>query len=194
MRENGQKQSKTRELCISVHAHHIKKASVFVGGHDRDVVKLHIKSIPRRKPKMEERVFATRLRTLRKERKLSQGELAEKTGISFDSISSWERGVRGIPRQSMLKRLSKFFDVSEEYLTGESDKRYDHGCSSPAFWISDDPKENDERHANLMCTLSEEGKMAAYAYIESIYFADKESGTIQDPGYKLKAVDKEQSR
>ena len=63
----------------------------------------------------------TRLRTLRKEKKLSQGELGIKIGISLKTISSIETGKIDLSTKQ-LKALSSFFDVSTDYLlTGKKE-------------------------------------------------------------------------
>lgn len=61
------------------------------------------------------------LQTLRKEKKLTQKQLAEKLNIHETVVSKWERAI-SIPDVYYLKELSKIFDVSEhEILNGERD-------------------------------------------------------------------------
>lgn len=56
---------------------------------------------------------------LRKEKNLTQQELAEKFNVTNKAISKWERGM-SFPDISMLKPLSEFFNVSIlELLNGE---------------------------------------------------------------------------
>lgn len=62
-----------------------------------------------------------RLRELRLKRGLSQQELAKKVGISNQSISSYEKGVRK-PKIEAWKKLADYFGVSVPYLQG----KYDH--------------------------------------------------------------------
>lgn len=52
---------------------------------------------------------------LRKERNLSQSELAEKIGVSQQTISKYEKGIRE-PDISTLLSLSKIFNVSIDFL------------------------------------------------------------------------------
>ena len=55
----------------------------------------------------------------RKNKKLTQQELAEKIGVTDRAISNWENGRR-LPDYSLLKSLSKELDVSlNELLSGE---------------------------------------------------------------------------
>lgn len=63
-----------------------------------------------------------RIRHLRKEAKLSQEELANRFGLSQQTISSYENSTRE-PDASMLKQLAVLFGVSVDYLLGHSDIR-----------------------------------------------------------------------
>ncbi|GHU35884.1 transcriptional regulator [Bacilli bacterium] len=63
-----------------------------------------------------------RLKTLRLEAKLTQKEIAQKLGISQPAYAVWENGKRN-PNQQTLATLSNFFDVSVDYLLGNTDNR-----------------------------------------------------------------------
>ena len=67
---------------------------------------------------MEE--FARRLRELRKEKGLTQGQLAKATGLTVSAISSWENNTR-VPNSLAIIALARFFEVTTDYLLGESD-------------------------------------------------------------------------
>lgn len=60
------------------------------------------------------------IRRLRRERNLTQEEVAAHIGISFQAISKWERGD-GYPDITMLPTLASYFDVSIEELIGMSE-------------------------------------------------------------------------
>lgn len=63
----------------------------------------------------------TRLRELRKLKKLSQKEFGEKINISQSQIASYENGARNIPTR-VVKDISKVYRVNEEWFTsGEGD-------------------------------------------------------------------------
>ena len=62
------------------------------------------------------------LKALRKEKKLTQGKLAEEIGSQKETISRYENGHRDISNE-MLMNLAEFFDVPMTYLLGVSDKR-----------------------------------------------------------------------
>ena len=58
-----------------------------------------------------------RLKELRKEKKLTQEELAEKIGISKRTLANWEDGVSSI-KENKLKILCEIFGVDMPYLLG----------------------------------------------------------------------------
>ena len=63
--------------------------------------------------------FHEKLQELRKERGITQEELAEALYVSRTAISKWESG-RGYPNIDSLKEISKYFSVSiDDLLSGE---------------------------------------------------------------------------
>ncbi len=63
--------------------------------------------------------FNEKLQELRKNRCLTQEELAESLYVSRTAVSKWESG-RGYPNIESLKEISKFFSISiDELLSGE---------------------------------------------------------------------------
>ena len=63
--------------------------------------------------------FNEKLQELRKNKGLTQEELAEKLYVSRTAVSKWESG-RGYPSIDSLKEISKFFSVSiDDLLSGE---------------------------------------------------------------------------
>lgn len=65
-------------------------------------------------------VFATRLKELRTEKKLSMKQLAEKINATDGAVSNWENDVNE-PKISYLVKLAKVFGVSADYLLGLED-------------------------------------------------------------------------
>ena len=63
-----------------------------------------------------------RLRDLRRERDLTCKELAKFIEVSPQTINKWEN-EQIYPSMEKLKKLAKFFDVSTDYLLGNSDER-----------------------------------------------------------------------
>ena len=63
--------------------------------------------------------FNQKLQELRKQKRLTQEELAEVLFVSRTAISKWESG-RGYPNIDSLKAISKFFEVTiDELLSGD---------------------------------------------------------------------------
>lgn len=64
--------------------------------------------------------FSSRLKDLREHKNLTQKQLAEKVGISRGSVQAYELELRR-PTADALIALSSFFDVSIDYLLGQTD-------------------------------------------------------------------------
>ena len=64
---------------------------------------------------MENMKFAEKIQNLRKNKNLSQEELAEKLDISRQSVSKWESGI-AMPEIDKLLILSEIFEVTTDYL------------------------------------------------------------------------------
>ena len=63
-----------------------------------------------------------RLKELRKEKKLSQKEIAKEMSISVKTLSRWENGESQI-KPEKAQQLAKYFEVSVGYLLGYSEYR-----------------------------------------------------------------------
>jgi len=66
--------------------------------------------------------YAKRLRALRKEKGLTQQDVADRLKVNKQTISGYERGVRR-PDFEKLDELADLFDVSMAYLAGSQDER-----------------------------------------------------------------------
>lgn len=64
--------------------------------------------------------FATNLRLFRKERGWTQQQLADKLGISYMSISNYERGIR-TPDYETLEAIADYLNVSIDTLFGKDE-------------------------------------------------------------------------
>lgn len=62
-----------------------------------------------------------RIKEVRKQKKLSQVELASKLGVNQTAISQWERGST-LPSGNLLPKLTALLDTSSDYLLGISDE------------------------------------------------------------------------
>lgn len=63
-----------------------------------------------------------RIKLLRTEKHLSQGEVGNIIGVSSQALGLYEKEKRGLSPEQILK-LSDFFNVSTDYLLGKSDIR-----------------------------------------------------------------------
>lgn len=79
--------------------------------------------------------FNKKLQELRKQKGITQEEVAEKLFVSRTAVSKWESG-RGYPNIESLKAISKLFDVTiDELLSGEE-----------LLTISEEDNKNKELH------------------------------------------------
>ena len=75
------------------------------------------------RPKLREpinedyRIFGERLAQLRKDKNLSQAELARELNLGISSIAEYETGTQRI-QLSTIKVLSEYFNVTVDYLIG----------------------------------------------------------------------------
>jgi transcriptional regulator with XRE-family HTH domain len=66
--------------------------------------------------------LSANLKRLRKSRDITQEELASVLGISFQSVSKWERGD-GYPDISLLPGIARFFDTTVDELLGVNEDK-----------------------------------------------------------------------
>jgi len=62
-------------------------------------------------------IFEVRLRELRKEKGITQKELANAINTTDDSVYSWEKG-RSQPSIDSIRKICKYFDITSDYLLG----------------------------------------------------------------------------
>lgn len=66
--------------------------------------------------------YIDRIRELREDNDLSQAQLAEILNTTQQVYSRYEKGVNEIPVRHIIT-LSRFYNVSCDYILGESDKK-----------------------------------------------------------------------
>lgn len=66
--------------------------------------------------------FGVRLKELRRERGLTQGQVAKRIGVTASIISAYENELRQ-PSYEVLLKLVRLYDVSADYLLGVNGKR-----------------------------------------------------------------------
>lgn len=89
-------------------------------------------------------IIATRLKSLRKEKKLTQRQLASKLQISQSTVALYETGNRE-PDIDTLEKIADFFDVTLDYLAGRTDHPKEflkYPGETLAFHRSDDPMDD----------------------------------------------------
>lgn len=64
------------------------------------------------------------LKTLRKQRKITQQQMAERLSITQQAYATYENGTAQPPIDN-LKKLADYFDVSIDYLLGRENKSTD---------------------------------------------------------------------
>ena len=83
--------------------------------------------------------FSERLKNLRNDKGLLQRELAEQLNLSRVAVTQYENGNRS-PDQETLKKLASFFNVTIDYLLGESDIRNPYQDDTIHKAIEGDPE------------------------------------------------------
>ena len=83
--------------------------------------------------------FNEKLQELRKQKNLTQEELAEILYVSRTAISKWESG-RGYPNIDSLKAISKFFSLSLDELLS----------SDELLTIAEEDNKQKERHFRFL--------------------------------------------
>ena len=73
---------------------------------------------------MNNKMIGERIKAARKAKGLSQEQLGEKLGISFQTVSSWETG-KFIPDSDHLPALAKALDLSLDSLFAEEDREWE---------------------------------------------------------------------
>lgn len=77
--------------------------------------------------------FHEKIQELRKQKGLTQEQLAEKLYVSRTAVSKWESG-RGYPNIDTLKQIARFFDITvDQLLSGEellsvAERKQKHVC------------------------------------------------------------------
>jgi len=65
------------------------------------------------------KTFAEKVKDARAALEMTQGELAEKIGISVNAVSSYEKGIK-TPRASTMEKLAAVLQVSITFLTDDT--------------------------------------------------------------------------
>ena len=66
--------------------------------------------------------FSQRLKQLRKDKYLTQAQVADRIGVTSSMVSSYETDIR-LPSYTVMLRIADLFGVSVDYLLGRQEKR-----------------------------------------------------------------------
>lgn len=111
-----------------------------------------------------------RIKELRLEKNLTQGDLAQKIGSTSKSIWAYENQV-AVPPLDVLSRLADFFGCSLDYLTGRSD---DFGNVTVANDAPPLPADAQEL-VDMFLSLSPAHRIQILEYTK--YFTEREAAT-----------------
>lgn len=67
-------------------------------------------------------MIGQRIRDLRKQKRMSQTELAKSAGFSQTTVTAWETG-KAEPSSSAVAKLADIFNVTTDYLLGRPNKQ-----------------------------------------------------------------------
>lgn len=124
-------------------------------------------------------MFPERLKQLRKEKGMTQIELAQSLGVSSGTVAMWETGKRK-PQFETLNKLCDLFDRSLSYLVGSSDTptpevRTDENTDQLEAWAVQEDYEDVFRKYIL---LDEFGQRAVESLIRSEFARCQEQVTL----------------
>lgn len=109
--------------------------------------------------------FNQKLQELRKQKNLTQEELAEQLFVSRTAISKWESG-RGYPNIESLKAIANFFNVTiDELLSGEE-----------LLTVSEEDNKRKQHLRDIIFSLLDIG---ALLLVFLPFFGQKENGIIE---------------
>lgn len=121
---------------------------------------------------MDQKKIGQFIALLRKEKKLTQLELADKLGISDRAISKWENG-RGMPDISLIKPLCEELDISiNELLSGEriAVEEYQEKLEDNILITIEDNVKQKKRHNKFKFVMS--GLLIGVLVILSVFMID----------------------
>ena len=120
-----------------------------------------------------------RIRYLRLQNKMTQEQLADHLGISYQSVSRWENGMT-YPDISFLPAIAKYFSVTVDYLLGQDEEEKKKKIQKQIRCIGSMTVENEEDVIALIrtCRREQDGE----------YFVDICYSLLYSPLHKSKAV------
>ena len=126
-------------------------------------------------------MFAERIKMLRKEKGITQVELAEAMGLSKGTIAMWEVGKREATFDTLCK-LAEFFGKSIAYILGRSDDNSDEAYNEEVIdrILDVQPEEDVIKCINDYLRLDNYGQKAVQQLVKNEYFRCVEMDTLRD--------------
>ncbi len=120
-----------------------------------------------------------KIRLLRLQNKMTQEQLADHLGVSYQSVSRWENGVT-YPDIEFLPAIAKYFSVTVDDLLGQDEEEKKKEISRKTRRIGSMTEEDEQELIDLirMCRREQDGE----------YFADICYALLYSPLHKSKAV------
>ncbi len=94
--------------------------------------------------------FSREIQTIRLLKSLTQEDVAQKLGVSAETVDSWEKG-NSEPDEDMLKLISKSYDVSVNTLLGSPKTLFCQCCGIPLGYDFDISREPDGNFNEEYC-------------------------------------------
>ena len=89
--------------------------------------------------------ISDKIQLLRRENGWSQDELAEKLGVSRQSVSKWESG-KALPDSEKVLAIAQLFDVSTDFLLKDDmEPVFEEAAEPQEIENSDKPQEPEEK-------------------------------------------------
>jgi transcriptional regulator with XRE-family HTH domain len=125
-------------------------------------------------------MFPERLKQLRKEKGMTQIDLAEALGVSSGTVAMWETGKRK-PSFEMFDKLTEVFDRRLDYILGTSDdpssqKLREDEVRVLGNWVVQEEYEDVMRKFSL---LDDFGQKAVNAILRTEFARCQEQGTLK---------------
>lgn len=124
-----------------------------------------------------------RLKQLRNEKKISQDDFAKIFNATQSTVSGWETGTRE-PSYALAIEIANFFDVSLDYLFGNSGKnfsqvKYEEDISATILGLSNILKNKDisQKELAFYCKVSQP-TVSDWVYGTYVFQSKKKNGDV----------------
>ena len=141
---------------------------------------------------MDREAFPQRLKKLRKEKGLTQAELAEELGVAMNTVSIWELGKR-MPDDKTIEKIARYFVTPVNYLLGLSEfgdldslmsevlriKRLQGYADDTDQLVAMELSAPERQVIDMYRDLSTEGQEQLLAIVKIAYLMEKDNGKLQ---------------